>query len=422
MRHTGWVNATPSTVPSAPGTGRRPAGRLGLRRNLLRPDRSDQADRVTFIELFFDLIFVFALTQLSNHLYENQSWQGAAESVVLVLALWWIWVHTTWVTNVLDPARLPVRGVVIGLSLIGLVVSVSIFESFGDRGLIFAVAYVTLQLGRTAFMALALARHDPALFRAFVRIFVWLAVAGLFWILGGLLPADYRLLLWASALGIEFVSASLGFPVPGLGRATPGNGELSGPHIAERSALFVIIALGESFLVTGFAFVDQDVSVPGVLGLLLAFVSGAAMWWLYFDHGEHAGSKALTEAANPGRLARLAYTYVHALIIAGVVLTSVGDKEILAHPDGPVTFSTAVAITGGPLLYLLGLALFRFLVAGEVLVSHLSGIAVLLLALPLASALPPLAVGAAGAFVLATVACWDTIVRVRNGTAEEKAG
>jgi len=412
------VNATPSTASPTP----RPAGRLGLRRSLLRPDRSAQADRVTFIELFFDLIFVFALTQLSRHLYENQSWQGSAESVILVLALWWIWVHTTWVTNLLDPARLPVRGVVIGLSLVGLVVSVSIYESFGDRGFVFAVAYVTLQLGRTAFMALALARHDRALFRAFVRIFAWLALAGCFWILGGLLPTDYRSVLWATALGIEFVSAALGFPVPGLGRETPGDGELSGPHIAERSALFVIIALGESFLVTGFAFVDQDVSVQGVLGLLLAFVSGAAMWWLYFDHGELAGSKALAAAADPGRLARLAYTYVHALIIAAVVLTSVGDKEILAHPDDPVIFSTAVAITGGPLLFLLGLALFRFVVARQVLVSHLTGIALLLLVLPLAFALSPLALGAVGAAVLTTVACWETIMRVRNGTAEEEAG
>ncbi|TFD31483.1 low temperature requirement protein A [Cryobacterium cryoconiti] len=388
----------------------------------MRPDDSEQSDRVTYIELFFDLIFVFALTQLSRHLYENQSLQGAAESAVLVLALWWIWVHTTWVTNVLDPARLPVRGVVLGLSLIGLVVSVSIYESFGDRGFIFAVAYVVLQLGRTAFMALALARHDRGLHRSFVRIFVWLAVAGSFWIAGGLLPADYRLLLWAIALGIEFVSASAGFPVPGLGRAAPGDAELSGPHIAERSALFVIIALGESFLVTGFAFVDQDVSVPGVIGLLLAFVSGAAMWWLYFDHGERAGSRALATSTDPGRIARFAYTYVHALIIAGVVLTSVGDKEVLGHPDSSMILSTAVAITGGPLLYLLGLTLFRFVVARELLVSHLAGIALLLLALPVAFTLSPLALGAVCASVLTLVACWETIVRVRNGTADEEAG
>ena len=420
VRQTETVNATPSTIPSAPGN--RPAGRLGLRLNLMRPESSGQTDRVTHIELFFDLIFVFALTQLSRHLYENQSWHGAAESVILILALWWIWVHTTWVTNLLDPARLPVRGVVIGLSLVGLVVSVSIYESFGDRGIVFAVAYVTLQLGRTAFMALALARHDRALFHAFVRIFVWLAVAGLFWILGGLLPSDYRLPLWATALGIEFVSATLGFPVPGLGRALPGDAELSGPHVAERSAQFVIIALGESFLVAGFAFVGQDSSLPGVIGLLLAFVSGAAMWWLYFDHGEHTGSLALAASPNPGRLARLAYTYVHALLIAAVVLTSVGGKEILAHPDDPIIFSTAVAITGAPLLFLLGLVLFRFLVAGEILASHLTGIALLLLVLPLTFTLSPLALGAVGAVVLSIVACWETIVRLRNGTAEEAAG
>ncbi|MBC7443166.1 MAG: low temperature requirement protein A [Ramlibacter sp.] len=406
------LNTTPTT--SSPG--------FGFRRNLLRPDYSAQADRVTHIELFFDLIFVLALTQLSRYLYENQSWAGALESAVLVLALWWIWVHTTWVTNVLDPARLPVRGAVIGLSLVGLVASVSIFESFGDRGIVFALAYVTLQLGRTAFMALAVARHDAGLFRTFVRIFLWLAVAGVFWVVGGLLPPGYRLVLWSVALGIEFLSASLGFPVPGLGRSRPGNAELSGAHIAERSALFVIIALGESFLVSGFAFVDQAVSLPGVLGLLIAFVSGVMMWWLYFDHAESAGSKALAADQETGRIARLAYTYVHAVIIAGVVLTSVGDKEILGHPYEAMMLSTAVTITGGPLLYLLGLALFRRVVTGEVLFSHLLGVALLLALLPLAFLLSPLQLGAASMAVLSVVACWETAVRLRNGTVNEEAG
>ena len=146
------------------------------------------------------------------------------------------------------------------------------------------------------------------------------------------------------------------------------------------------------------------------------------MWWLYFDHGERAGSRALASSADPGRIARLAYTYVHALIIAGVVLTSVGDKEVLGHPDGSMTLSTAVAITGGPLLYLLGLTLFRFVVAREVLASHLAGIVLLLLALPVAFTLSPLALGAVCASVLTLVACWETIVRVRNGTADEEAG
>ncbi|TFC41142.1 low temperature requirement protein A [Cryobacterium sp. TmT2-59] len=416
LGQTGPVTSQPHTTPAIRSPG------FGIRRNLLRPDHSAQADRVTHIELFFDLIFVLALTQLSRYLYENQSWAGALESAVLVLALWWIWVHTTWVTNVLDPARLPVRGAVIGLSLIGLVISVSIYESFGDRGLVFALAYVLLQLGRTAFMAIAVARHDSALFRTFVRIFLWLAMAGAFWIVGGLLPPAYRLALWTLALGIEFLSAGVGFPVPGLGRSRPRNAELTGAHIAERSALFVIIALGESFLVTGFAFVDQSASLAGVLGLLIAFVSGVAMWWLYFDHAESAGSRALAADEGSGRVARLAYTYVHAVIIAGVVLTGVGDKEILGHPHDTMMLSTAVTITGGPLLYLLGLALFRLVVTGEVLLSHLLGIVLLLCLLPLSFLLSPLLLGAASMGVLAVVACWETIVRLRNGTADEEAG
>jgi low temperature requirement protein LtrA len=408
---------TPPTK-SAPAA----AARFGLRRNLLRPDDSERADRVTYIELFFDLIFIFALTQLSRYLYENQSWTGALESAMLVLALWWVWVYTTWVTNWLDPARLPVRGVIIALSLVGLVMSTSIFESFGDRGIVFAIAYVTLQLGRTTFMVFALARHDRALHQTFLRMLAWLSVAAVFWIVGALLPLEYRLPFWIAALAIEYVSASLGFRVPGTGKAAVDDWDLSGPHIAERSALFVIIALGESFLVTGFAFVAQESSVAGVLGMLLAFVTAVAMWWLYFDHGERAGSKAIARASAPGRIVRLAYTYVHAIIIAGIVLTSVADKEILEHPDEAMSWSTAVTVVGGPVLYLVGLVLFRRIVARELLISHLAGVAALLVVFALAFQVSPLLLGAMTTTVLVIVAAWETIVRVRTGTDEPEAG
>ena len=396
--------------------------RVGFRRNLLRPDDSDRTDRVTYIELFFDLIFVFALTQLSRFLYENQSPIGALESAILVLALWWVWVYTTWVTNMLDPTKLPVRGVVIGLALVGFVLSTSIYESFGDRGIVFAISYVTLQLGRTAFILLALARHDRALYRNFTHILIWLSVAGVFWILGALLPLEFRLPIWIAALGLEYVSASLGFRVPRMGTSRIDDWDLSGPHIAERSALFVIIALGESFLVAGFAFVGQDSSVLGVLGVLSAFMSAVAMWWLYFDHGERAGGKAIASSKEPGRIARLAYTYVHAIIIAGIVLTSVADKEVLKHPEEPMMLSTAVTLAGGPLLYIIGLLLFRWVVAHELLFSHLLGIALLIVVFATAFLLSPLALSAVGTLILMAVASWETIVRLRRGTTDDEAG
>ncbi|MDH6236347.1 low temperature requirement protein A [Cryobacterium sp. CG_9.6] len=413
--------ATQSTL------GGHPSSRYGIRRNLLRSDVAERADRVTYIELFFDLVFVFALTQLSRYLYENQSWVGALESAVLVLALWWVWVYTTWVTNWLNPAQLTVRGVVIGLALVGLVISTSIYESFGERGLIFAVAYVVLQLGRTVFMLLAVARHDRELHRTFVRILIWLVVAGVFWIVGALLPIEYRLPLWLLALAIEYVSASLGFRVPGLGRSGVESWDLSGPHIAERSALFVIIALGESFLVTGFAFVAQEASVHGVIGLMIAFLSVLSMWWLYFDHSERAGARALNDSREPGRIARAAYTYVHAVIIAGIVLCSVADKEILEHPADAMTLSTAVIVSGGPFLYIVGMFLFRLRVTGEILVSYLVGLGLLVVVFTIAvlgepAVISPLGLGALSVGALVVIASWETVVRVRLGTTDASAG
>ncbi len=425
LRKSARVSQTVRVTRSSPAIppGSRPASsRLGLRSNLLRPDDSNRGDRVTYIELFFDLIFVFALTQLSDFLYENQSPIGALESATLVLALWWVWVYTTWVTNWLDPARLLVRGAIIVLALIGLVMSVSIYESFGDRGLVFAIAYVAIQLVRTAFMVLAVARHDRELSQNFVRVLIWLSVAGVFWITGGIVPLEFRLPIWIVALAIEYLSASLGFRVPGMTTSRIGDWDISGPHIAERAALFVIIALGESFLVTGFAFVEQEASVVGVLGVLSAFVSAVAMWWIYFDHGERAGAKALDRSDEPGKIAQLAYTYVHAIIIAGIVLTSVADKEVLEHPENAMVLTTAATVAGGPMLYLVGLLLFRWVVTRTLLPSHIIGIVLLSVAFATSFLLSPLALSLIGTLVLMVVAAWETIVRVRQGTTDDEAG
>jgi low temperature requirement protein LtrA len=146
------------------------------------------------------------------------------------------------------------------------------------------------------------------------------------------------------------------------------------------------------------------------------------MWWLYFDHSERAGAKAIAAAAEPGRIARLAYTYVHAVIIAGIVLTSVADKEVLSHPHAEMTLSTAVVLVGGPLLYVLGMLLFRLVVARELLVSYLVGIGALLVAFAAAFVLTPLQLGAVTTVVLVIVAGWETVVRVRRGTDDKKAG
>ena len=408
------------TVPVTTTTGG--TFRFGMRRDLTRPDRTEHSDRVTYVELLFDLIFVFALTQLSAFLYANQTFVGTIESAMLVLALWWIWSYTTWVTNLLDPARLPVRGIVIVLALFGLVMSMSIYESFGDRGIVFAIAYVSLQMVRTLFMVSATARHDQRMYRDFLRVLVWTSASGIFWIVGALVPIELRLAFWLVALGIEYLSAAIGFRVPGLDAARMSEWELSGAHIAERSALFVLIAIGESFIVTGFAFVAQEASLLGVVGVLLAFVGAVTMWWLYFDHGERAGARAVEKIEKPGRIVRLAYTYVHAIIVAGIVLVSVADKEVLGHPEAAITAPLAIIIAGGPALYLLGLSAFRWVVARELLVSHLVGIGMLAataLASPVFNVITMFTVSIG---ILVITAVWETTLRVRAGGDDREAG
>ena len=236
---------------------------FGMARNVLRPADSARADRVTYVELFFDLVFVLALTQLSAYISENHTPLGALEGAVMVCALWWSWVSTTWVTNWLDPMKLPVRGAVIVLAFVALVMSVSIAEAFGDRAWAFAIAYVILQVGRTGFIVWATIRHDRAVARDFALVLGWTVASSALWIVGALLPLTWQLPLWAAALAVELAGTILGFPVPGRGKVMLQSWDLSGPHIAERTALFVLIALGEGLLVTGFAFVEKESSKIG---------------------------------------------------------------------------------------------------------------------------------------------------------------
>jgi low temperature requirement protein LtrA len=387
---------------------------FGMRGDVLRPSDSDRADRVTYVELFFDLVFVFALTQLSAYLYENQTPLGALEGVIMICALWWAWVSTTWVTNWLDPVKLPVRIAVVTLAFVSFVMSVAIAEAFGDRAWTFAIAFVVLQVGRTAFIVWATARHDRAVSRDFLCILAWTIAGASLWITGALLPLAVQLPFWAAALGLELVGTLLGYPVPGVGRMKIASWDVSGPHIAERTALFVLIALGEGLLVTGFAFVAKESSVAGVVAMTAAFVAAASAWWIYFDHGERIGAEAIEAADEPGRLVRTAYTWIHLLIIAGIVMLSVGDKEALGHPHDQ-NLAATVVILGGPLLFLIGTALFRRVLEHRWPLAHLAGVLGILVLALASTVLDALGESVAVALLLAAVAVGETIGRMRRG-------
>lgn len=376
--------------------------------HLLR-ERNRDAAKVTFVELFFDLVFVFAVTQLSHLLLAHLTLAGVLETTLLLMAVWWVWIYTSWVTNWLDPDRPAVRLMLFALMLAGLVLSSSLPKAFGEKGLVFACAYVAMQVGRSLFMLWALRRDSPQNYRNFQRITVWLIVSGVFWIAGGLTEGQERLLLWSSALVIEYLSPTVGFRVPGLGRSTTAQWDVDGAHLAERCALFIIIALGESVLVTGATFSELPWQGVTVATFVIAFVGSVAMWWIYFNLGAERAHHRITNTQDPGQIARLAFNYLHLPMVAGIIVSAVADELVLAHPTGALELKVSACILAGPALYLFGNMLFKRAISGYWALSH--GVSLVLLAalVPAAPYLSPLALYAIAAAILLMVAAWETL-------------
>lgn len=378
--------------------------------SLLRTRGSDHSGKVTMVELFFDLVFVFAITQISHSLLANLTLDGALKHFLLLLAVWWVWIYTSWVTNWLDPDRLPVRLCLFALMLAGLLMSVSIPDAFGERGLLFASAYVCMQVGRTAFFLYAIRNSARNFVRSFQRIFIWLCLSAIFWIAGGLAEGPTRFLFWCFAFFIEFISPAALFWVPGLGRGSTTDWDVEGNHMAERCALFVIIALGESLLVTGATFADQQWDEKVIAAFLVAVTGSIALWWIYFDSGLERAHHRILRSSDPGSQARLAYTYMHAPIVAGVIVCAVADELVLVHP-GHASAAGIAAIFGGPALYLLGCMLFKWVTNDRRAppLSHLIGILLLIVLVPITSLLhwSALAMSAVTTAVLITVAVWE---------------
>ncbi len=377
---------------------------------LLRDKTSVQRGRVTSVELFFDLVFVFAITQLSHGLLHKLTVAGLIETTLLFFAVWWVWVYTTWSTNWLDPDRPAVRVMLFVLMLAGLVMSISIPSAFGGGALAFAGAYVFMQVGRTAFCVCATGMASESNRQNFQRILAWLVLSAVFWIAGAFAEGPARLALWVLAIGLEYVAPWLGFWVPSLGRSTTADWDVDGHHMAERCSLFVLIALGESLIITGSTFEKSAVSVTTVAALVSAFVGTAAMWWVYFAIGAERGTHHIAHSDDPGRIARIGYTNLHLIIVAGVIVAAVADELVLAHPGGHVELSALLAIVGAPALFLAGNGWFKWLSAPNFPLSHLAGLA--LLALVGATEFQfhlftPLALSLVTTGVLVLVAVWE---------------
>ena len=382
---------------------------LRRRPSLLRERSPGGHAKVTNIELFFDLVFAFAITQLSHTLLGRLNGVGALETGILLLAVWWVWISTSFATSWLDPERTAVRLMIFALMGLGLLMSGALPHAFEAEGPLFAGCYVTMQIGRTLFLLWALGKAHPQLTRNFRRVTVWFSVSALLWIAGARAEHDDRLLLWSIAIAIEYGAVWIGFWVPGLGRSPTRHGSIEGEHLAERCSLFVMIALGESILVIGSTAASMKATLPGVAAFGVAFVGSVAMWWIYFNPGYGRAAQQIAHAADPGRIARLSHTYLHLPIVGGIIVSAVADELLLMHPSGHVDLHTLVPMIGGPALFLLGNLWFKTLALHRTPLSHLVGFALLAAIAVVSPNLEPLGVGAAVAGVLLIVAAWETV-------------
>jgi low temperature requirement protein LtrA len=380
-----------------------------LRGAMWRPITPNQHSRVTYAELFFDLVFVYAVTQISHTLLADFTPTGAVHVTVLFLAVWWVWVYTSWITNWLDPEKTPVRLLLFALTLGGLVLSTSIPSAFDGRGLWFAIAFAAMQVGKTVFLWIVTPSERPLARMNAIRIASWLAVSAIFWIAGGVMEGQSRLALWTIALAIEYVSPVVRFWIPRYGASSIADWVVEGGHIAERCAGFIIIALGESIVVTGATFADLTWTTENVVAFASAFVGSLAMWWIYFHKGAEAGSEQISRSSEPGRLARLAYTYLHMPIVAGIIVTAVADELVLKHPTGHSDLKTVVSAIGGPLLFLFGTILFKHSFRGFLQLSHGVGIIALFGLAWFARDLSPLMLSIITSAIMIVVALWESI-------------
>jgi low temperature requirement protein LtrA len=305
----------------------------------------------------------------------------------------------------------------VAVMLASLVMSVAIPGAFGERGLMFALAYVAIQVGRTGFAVVALAgspgasdRTSRDLAMTFRRILCWFAAAGVLWVAGGLLEGGARYSLWMLALAVDYAGPVAHYQTPLLGRSRTEEWTIEGGHFAERCQLFVIIALGESILVTGTTFGEIDASAIAVSAFVVAFLGSVALWWIYFARSAEAAREIISSSEDPGRLGRSAYTFFHLPMVAGIIAVAAADELTVAHPGERATAALVALTLGGTALFLAGHALFTWAIFGVLSWPRVIAIAALIALVPVGFVVPALALGVAVVLIVAALAVWDTLV------------
>ena len=370
---------------------------------------------VSPLELFFDLVYVFAIGQLSHHLLEHVDLRTGAETAIMALAVVYAWYMTAWAANWLAPDRLPVRVLLVGLMFASLLMSVAIADAFDGRAWLFVTGYLLLQLGRSTFLIVAL--RGRALGEHFVNDLVWELLTGLLWVAGAIADGDARLVLWGIAVVASHGGAWALHWLPGRGRAIDlRHTEIAGGHLIERFRLFFIILLGESVLTTGNAFAAEPFELERLVALAIGFTGTVALWWCYFERAEGIGAALAEDAEDAGAVGWWG-TWTLTLIVLALIGIAVGDELAIAHPEDDTTLGFAILTFGGPALFLLAQVFFLREALGHVPLSRVLGLAALAIFAVATAPLTLIAGTAAATAVLVAVAIADTRTAV-VGSAE----
>jgi low temperature requirement protein LtrA len=333
---------------------------------------AEEERKTSFLELFFDLVFVFAFTQVTSLILEDTSPAGFARAALVLALVWWAWSAYTWMTNAIDVENVVARLLVFAAMVAGFFMALAVPDAYQDEAAWFAVAYFVVRILNSALFSWGV-RHDAGNLRATFRLAPWFVTAALVALAGGFVAPDYRAWVWLASLAIDVV-----------GTLTVARAEwrVSPSHFAERFALIVIIALGESIVAIGIATAELDRDWTFAVSIVVAFAGVLALWWAYFDFTSTAAERALARAAPSARgpLARDVFTYFHYPIVLGIILYAVAAKKTLEHPLDPLSEAGRWALGLGIASFLLGFALMRFRVVRRIAWERLAaaGVAVLL--------------------------------------------
>lgn len=382
--------------------------------------RGEGIATVSFTELLFDLIYVFAVTQISHYLLHNLNWLGFVQSTVLWFSVWLGWQHTTWMTNWFNPNVRSIRVILFALMIIGLIMAAALPQAFADRGIIYALCYVVMQVGRSVSILLMLGKghHLTPNYR---RILGWFIISAIFWIWGAFEEDYVRLLLWAIAVLCDYTSPMFGFYLPFLGRSDSGKEwTIDGHHLTERSQLFVIIAFGETVLMTGASLSDVEIwSAPIVVAALLSVLSSLSMWWIYFDTSSEAGAEKIQKVDNPGLLG-LKYHSVHVVLVGALIMSAVGDELVVSHPLGHVTPESVFVIILSSVIYLIANMIYKWFTCHIIARSHIAGILALLAVIPFSNYLNLLLINAFAVSVFVLISIYELVGSGKRKTDEKE--